>query len=223
MKQKCEKTLPPRKPLIVGIAGKKRHGKDTLASYLTTALKGYKVVRLGFADALKAEVAKATECPVSFIEANKDAFRPILQWWGTDFRRTFQTPDYWLCKFEAKLPTNVNFILVPDVRFENEAKLIESLGGVVIHVERTGYSDDGDTHVSENDLKFYGFDYYVTAEKKSALKQQAKKLANIFTASKTHKTLWFRSNPAVTHSLLSKLEKLSPPSRVKRGTTHHHD
>jgi hypothetical protein len=136
---------------LIGICGLKKSGKDTVASILSRALLPQRTVRIGFADALKEEVARSLGVTPEYINANKDNFRLILQGWGTDFRRKLHGEDYWIQKWlskVAKWPDDVDNILVPDVRFANEYDVIKELNGTIIYVIR----DDvitGDLHQSE--------------------------------------------------------------------------
>jgi hypothetical protein len=139
---------------VIGIAGKKRHGKDTFGEMLAKHLGG-KVFR--FADELKREVSLALSVSIPVIEENKEVFRPILQWWGTEFRRKFSGLDgYWINILERDiteiaLKEAVQYAVVTDVRFKNEIKFIQTFRGILIKVERPNV-DEGDMHISENDL-----------------------------------------------------------------------
>ena len=125
---------------LIGIVGRKRSGKDTLFSYLRQLLKvkHLNAYRFAFADELKREVSKATGVPLHLIEQHKDQFRPILQWWGTDFRRQYCMEDYWLPAFQAVFDSTGSntFVIVTDVRFQNEADLIKKNGGILVGIER---------------------------------------------------------------------------------------
>jgi len=64
--------------------------------------------------------------------------RRILQIIGTDcFRNKFH-PDIWLYAMERRLPTDpAVHVIIPDVRFDNEADWIRARGGRVVHLTRT--------------------------------------------------------------------------------------
>ena len=79
--------------MIIGISGKKRSGKDTVYQLIRKdiAYRGNVfIARAAFGDDIKEEVAKATGKSLAHIEENKERFRPILQWWGADFRRHYE-------------------------------------------------------------------------------------------------------------------------------------
>ena len=142
--------------ILIGISGKKRTGKDEVGRIITE-LSSKPVYKIAFADALKEEVARACGVTVQYIEQNKDQFRVILQWWGTDFRRK-QDDQYWLkawAKRGLALPDDC-ICIVPDVRFHNEADYVSWLGGYLFRVHREGLPLD--THKSETDLDKYTFD-----------------------------------------------------------------
>ena len=82
--------------------------------------------------------------------------RRILQWWGTEYRRT-QDPDYWTKAWERKVAQydlQQVHILVDDVRFINELKTVQGLGGQIVKIERPGFVVAGN-HASETSLDGY--------------------------------------------------------------------
>jgi hypothetical protein len=186
----------------IGISGKARNGKDTIANYLQ-AKYGYTV--LHFADALYQEcrdlpswtskLSDPTKIVVFSIpkddsklfvsgiqqhvilprpefltdELLKNGMREkhplLLQWWGTDVRRTHFGDSYWVDKTAAKIVNTLTPIAIPDVRFVNEALLIKDFGGLVVRVIRT---QDGvpvidpnrdPNHPSETNLDNFEFDH----------------------------------------------------------------
>lgn len=166
-------------PLIIGISGKKRHGKDTAAAAMQQGLLFYgKSVRVALADSLKQEVADACSVSVDFLEKHKDNFRLILQGWGTDFKRKLVDDNYWVDRLKdtiANLPADVDFVFVPDVRFKNELAAIKELGGITVRVTRPGLPSD-DSHVSETDLDNSTFDHHIVAQKITFLRQESSNL-----------------------------------------------
>ena len=148
--------------MIIGISGKKRSGKDTIYR-LIKELNGILPLRAAFGDQIKEEVAGITGVDVDHIEENKEHFRPMLQWWGSDFRRHYNGESYWLDNMLAKMKTLAakEVMVITDVRYPNEAELVKRAGGIMIRVDRrTGLEDP---HSSENLLDdFEGFDYRLT-------------------------------------------------------------
>lgn len=146
---------------IIGISGKKGSGKDEVLKCIQ--LRFPQVQRIAFADKVKEEVSMACGITVQFIEENKQQFRTILQWWGTDFRRNFKGANYWLIEWKIKLNKCDKHAVVvcPDVRFPNELETIRSLGGHVWRVDRNK-SEGTDNHPSECALDTYkDFDRHI--------------------------------------------------------------
>lgn len=136
---------------ILGLTGQKQSGKDTAADFIEQHVREWDVVRIGFADALKEEVCKACGIELAHLEANKDKYRTILQWWGTDFRRNMYGQDYWLKQWMARaVSSRAHLIIVPDVRFKNEAELLRQFGAKIFRVVRYGLPDD--KHQSETEM-----------------------------------------------------------------------
>lgn len=82
--------------------------------------------------------------------------RRILQWWGTEYRRA-QDPDYWTKAWADKIKSydlEQVHILVDDVRFMNELKMLLGLGAMIVKIERPGYAAAGN-HASETALDDY--------------------------------------------------------------------
>lgn len=134
---------------ILGFTGFKRSGKDTAAECIIQSIGNWNIYRVAFADALKQEAADVCGVSVEFIEQNKEAFRPMLQWWGTDFRRKFHGDDYWLRKWMQRVLElkDAHMIIVPDVRFQNEADLLRQFDGKIFRIVRFGLEPD--QHESE--------------------------------------------------------------------------
>lgn len=138
---------------LYGITGYKQAGKDTVGQLICRCHLPLTNVRHNFADALKEEVAKACGTTVFDIEKQKPAFRTILQWWGTDFRRKMSGDNYWLIKWLTKartLPASV--MMCTDVRFLNEARIIKEVGGTLIRVKNDRVKSDGHASETEQDL-----------------------------------------------------------------------
>ena len=159
---------------IIGLTGVAGSGKDTVADLF---VKGHGFTKIGFADALYSEVSEAfgvsvdtlrnrttKESPMTELElinchdmdfldvVTVDRHTPlsprrVLQWWGTEYRRA-QNEDYWVNEM-ARRTAGESAVVIPDVRFQNEANMILNHGGTIICVERPGYEAVND-HVSEH-------------------------------------------------------------------------
>jgi len=151
--------------LIIGLAGHKGSGKDTVAAYL---VKEHGFERKAFADPLKNSVAALFDIPfneVDKLKNNPDAgvmlvdddsggahtmlFRTFLQRYGTESHRDIFGYDFWL---DYTLPVRGFYqgraICVTDVRFVNEAERVRMLGGHIWVIDREQVVTL-DTHESE--------------------------------------------------------------------------
>ena len=115
-----------------------RSGKDTIADYLVREHVHY--ARFGFADALKGEVAFGLSCSSRALDQEplRSQIRPVLQAWGTEFRRG-QDPDYWVKKAAEKIDSwrrvTRTALVFADVRFRNEIGMLRSRGFVIVKVD----------------------------------------------------------------------------------------
>lgn len=92
---------------------------------------------------------------------------PILQFWGTDFRRTFFGMDYWITRTITKIKeSGVRFALIPDTRFVNELEKVDYYISLIRnnHDGTRFYDDSRDKdHPSEANLDNADFDYQIEA------------------------------------------------------------
>jgi hypothetical protein len=152
---------------LIGISGKKQSGKDYVAD-LFMKLNGPAGMKHAFATEVKKEVAAALGITVEQIYQNKALYRPILQWWGTEWRRNNFGDDYWIKKWEAAYRTarklSKALIIAPDVRFPNEYATIKAHDGLLIRVVPVNQpmTAEPDYHPSETSLDNYMFDYTIT-------------------------------------------------------------
>jgi hypothetical protein len=144
---------------ILSLSGKKQSGKTTIANLISDIILKVnpkaQVHIISWADSLKEEVSKATGYSVAQIEQDKKRFRPLLQWWGTDFRREIcGKPDYWICKLLQKLVKLPNdaYVIIPDTRFQNEVEALKQVSAVQWRIERHLTLKDDDKHKSETEL-----------------------------------------------------------------------
>jgi len=148
--------------IIIGITGKKKSGKDTVYEIIKNTLT-VPCCKVAFADELKKEIAEACNIDVEFIERHKDRFRTIMQWWGTDFRRTMCGANYWIDKVVEQIvhiPPSVKVVCITDVRFYNESIFLRRYNGHLIKVRRT-FDSTSDTHPSETELDSIPANYII--------------------------------------------------------------
>jgi hypothetical protein len=162
--------------MLIGIAGKKRSGKDTAAQALEAQL-GFR--RLSFAGPLKAlagtflgvdamvEDFKARTVLASksgqFVWAAPDYLtgRDVLQRLGQAARVVFG-PDFWVRQCMTEVTRLLDAaddaglegerIVISDVRYLSELRAIKQAGGYIIRLNRADGWDDGDRHSSEAEL-----------------------------------------------------------------------
>jgi len=119
--------------VLIGLCGAAGSGKDSVADPL---VRDHGFVRAAFADALK-DIARRE----FGWDGRKDhRGRRLLQVLGTEAGRAYN-PDIWIDKLRTRLAqTREPLIVVPDVRFINEAAMIRASGGYLVRVVgRRGY------------------------------------------------------------------------------------
>jgi len=164
--------------MIIGVTGKKFHGKNTVADFY---VKNHNFKELSFAEPLK------KVCKAMFDFSDEQLYgnlkETIDERWGITPRTTFQfvgtdlvrnkiyniLPDigenFWVKRFEMELSQLLvneqsRNIIISDVRFPNEAEIIKKLGGIIIKVVRPDIKNN-DLHTSENLIDEISADYNI--------------------------------------------------------------
>ena len=132
--------------MIIGLTGKARAGKDTVADILC---KNHDFVRVAFADPIKRMTQALLSMNPVVLEQMKDMRmqflsgitpRRIMQTLGTEWGRELIMEDIWLRfaieKIEVLQQMGVKNIVVTDVRFQNEAESLHALGAKIYEVRR---------------------------------------------------------------------------------------
>lgn len=164
---------------VIGLSGKAGHGKDTVAQVLLSLYEDYGLQRRALADALKEDIADlllqqdsgwglqvwqavGQVDRLAFINAIKHEpeIRSLLQAYGVAQRKA--RPDFWIQRlFTWAEEQEVKALVVPDVRFTNEADAIRSKGGLVVRVVRPFYNNgltaEQRAHSSETELDNYPY------------------------------------------------------------------
>ncbi len=156
-----------RKPMIIGLMGQKQSGKDTVADILGL---DYGFMKIAFADALKDSliafdpwlVQPAERLSVlvkregwDVVKGKYPEVRKMLQRLGTDVGRDILGEDIWTRIMRTKLEqaiANGADVVIPDVRFLNEAQTVLDYGGTLVRIARPGLPDE-DMHVSEHEWR----------------------------------------------------------------------
>ena len=128
--------------MLFGLVGEMGSGKDEVVLRLRS--RGHKVTRLGFAVPLKDMVQRAWKIPPKDMTTKPKYVRDLLQIVGTDLFRNQVSETYWIDKFIDVYFTELNeastsrdhHVIVTDVRFPNEIKIIEDMSGYIVKVER---------------------------------------------------------------------------------------
>ena len=146
-------------PMIIGLTGLARCGKDTFCNYAREYLKSYNYEsqRLAFADELKKDIdafliEKLGISAFTEVTAEKEIIRPMLTTWGTEIMRK-QDDLHWVKKVEEVIVENQKndtVSIVTDIRFPNEIDYIHKIGGCVIHLTMAGNKPAND-YEAEND------------------------------------------------------------------------
>ncbi len=143
---------------IIGIMGKLNSGKDTIAQ--TYVDRGY--IRCGFGDPIKEIVHDLFDIPREILWGSSaertGEVRRMLQGLGTDFARSFR-PNVWVDKMRGQITTcglmGDHGMVIPDVRFINEAELLHSLDATIIRIKRplsgSHETHEANTHLSETE------------------------------------------------------------------------
>lgn len=176
-------------PLIVGIYSEGYGaGKD---SFATTLVEEYRFTHYDFSKALKEHVYRfltkqafpTFEDWYAYCEAHKyDSpeqegywVRKLLQSWG-QFHR-FMDPNFWVAYWtRLVMERGYGRVVVPSVRYRNEAQRIKDMGGYIVKIERPGLAVDEDP--SEHGMEGWEPDY--TVLNNSSLDNLAEKARTIW-------------------------------------------
>lgn len=151
---------------LVGLAGKKQCGKDTVAGYL---VREHGFEQDSFAEPIRKFVADLCSYTRQELEAKKEEVHPVygqtprmmMQTLGTEWGRNTIKDSIWLAGLLLRLAASgADSIVISDLRFDNEAEAIREAGGVIIHLAR-GVRGVVDSHASESGVTVAENDYYI--------------------------------------------------------------
>ncbi len=138
------------RPLIIGLAGKARVGKDTVADILQK-LTGFD--RYSFATPMKEmiKVGLGLDDKDTQAQAYDRSYRHIAQTLGTEWGRNLICKDIWIRIAERRIAGKC--VIISDIRTEDEAEFVRKYG-ILIHVLRNVSIKDSipykeATHISE--------------------------------------------------------------------------
>ena len=160
--------------LVLGLMGRKRSGKDSFGA----ALEAEGFARIAFADAVK-DALMAVDPIVLMNSSIREyqgvgdwvrlstlikrigwdmakelypEVRSLIQRFGTDAGRDILGEDVWIRVASRKVKEQVDQgrpVVLTDVRFANEALLVNAYGGYLVRIERPDLGPDTDMHASE--------------------------------------------------------------------------
>lgn len=148
---------------LIGIAGKAQSGKDTFAN---TLVEEHGFAKLPMAGALKVSSSSLMGFPQALVF--DDEFKKFFDpYWEMTVREAFQRigdamknefgEDFWARRWMYAFHTvsKTHSVVVPDIRFEEEAEMLRALGGVIVHISRDGAGLEGKLgqHRSEAGIK----------------------------------------------------------------------
>jgi len=160
---------------LIGIMGLQGSGKDTVAHKIIYADNGNNWKKIAFADSLKDAIAALFGWNRPLLEGDSpesrewrekvDSYwsrelgiedftpRMALQMIGTEVIRNHFNENFWVKAVKRKILNTTSHIIITDVRFKNEAELIKSMGGKIIHVIRGGLPEWWDEAIEFNTKK----------------------------------------------------------------------
>jgi len=127
---------------VLGITGYMGAGKDTLYEQIAGIKWPGNVARLAFADEIRFEIMEelngGRHLSALYNKPYSPTVRALMQWWGTDLRRKVD-PDYWVDRLRVQIEESARdidgVVCITDVRYDNEAKMIQEMGGKVAMVQ----------------------------------------------------------------------------------------
>lgn len=146
--------------MLIGLIGKKQVGKDTFGQIVT---EHYGFQKRAFADPIKEccqllfqlreEQLHDPVLKETIVPQWNETPRQMMQRIGTDLFRNHYDPQFWIKVFqswyeEQRRQSMHTSIVCTDIRFQNEAECIRSLGGILIRIQRPLNTQD-DLHESE--------------------------------------------------------------------------
>lgn len=157
---------------LIAFSGYKRSGKDTGAQFL---IDNHNYIKYSFAGALKNACSEIFMFNYNQTEGNKKEEiderwninpRSVFQRFGTEIFRDnldvffpelkYLKENFWIYRFKLwykeQIKNNPNIkIVITDVRFQNEADVINEFGGIIIKVKRSNLINN-DKHLSETSI-----------------------------------------------------------------------
>lgn len=154
--------------MIIGIIGKLQSGKTTFANIIKDLHPETEL--LAFADSLKEVIYNAGICSKEELWEKKTEFsRLMMQRIGTEIIRKQVDSYFWVNKMITKLREidQDKLIVIHDIRFQNEADMVNFLGGKLIRIIRPSLEQNKEenNHLSETEQDSVEPDYLIVNDK----------------------------------------------------------
>lgn len=174
--------------ILIGLTGRAGVGKDLVASHLQ---RQYQFKPMAFATPLKKAAAQVFGIEEIYFHDRslKESVAPhwgitprhMMQVLGTEGVRNNFGQDFWVKRWlldYAAVGESEN-VVVTDIRFANEARVVQDLGGVMVHITRPGFSNAAVDHESESGVPFNArTDHTLTND--SSIRSLFKKVDDLF-------------------------------------------
>ncbi len=192
--------------MIIGLTGLKQNGKTSVANILE---RKYGFQSVSFADGVRA-AALACDPFVELLSYGVDVeghvktyhrysdvlrvfgyegakampdVRRLLQRMGTEVGREVIGPNVWVDALINRVLGMEGNIVIPDVRFPNEAEAIEKLYGKLFRVIRSGVTTVEDSHESEIHIASLPVDGELVAANLAELEQRVDEVMSVLLTS----------------------------------------
>jgi hypothetical protein len=141
----------------IAFGHKSRSGKDTCADYIIKRYGGTKLNIAAPVYAISFSIQQVLNLPVGQKEP------PLLQYIGEGMRNIYGK-DIWVRQLGPKIEHQGagEHLIVADLRYSNEAEYLRAKGFTLVNIRRPNRPIDRDpSHISENDLNEYDFDFTI--------------------------------------------------------------
>ena len=149
---------------IYGVTGKARSGKNTFAEIMDENMV---VGELSFAEPMRLFICDLIDVPREKLDEVKEtpfsvlgglSPRKALQSLGTEWGRDMVSESLWTDVVKQKIERmkaskKYDVICITDVRFDNEAEMVQAMGGSIVRVVRPGTEIADSGHVSEAGIR----------------------------------------------------------------------
>jgi hypothetical protein len=107
--------------------------------------------------------------------------RKLIQCVGTDIMRNNFGENIFIQNIFRKLIKSDDTLnIITDVRFDNEAKAIKYLGGIIIHVHNNDNNYNVDDHISEKGISHYDYNINWSSKDENKIEVLTKQLIDIY-------------------------------------------